>query len=251
MRNVTSAPSPLAPARLAVAGLEFEVQRSEGGRSIGITVERDGSLILKAPRDSEEGDLVAFAYEKRLWVYKKLAEKDLLLSRRPFREFVTGEGFAYLGRSYRLLVRDDAQATVKLERGRLVMRRDLAASERAAAAVVDWYRTRALQWLPRRLSPWAERMGVRPLAVDVRDLGYRWGSLGKSDRVNFHWATIQLPPSLIDYVIVHELAHVREPNHSPEFWHRVERAMPHFQRAKATLAQHGSDLWLGGEAEHG
>jgi predicted metal-dependent hydrolase len=249
MSTATSARSPSVPARLAVAGLEFEVQLSPGRRSIGLTVDRDGSLIVSAPEDCDETDLVAFAREKRLWVYKKLAEKDLLLSPRPVRGFVTGEGFAYLGRSHRLLLREDAPSPVKLERGRLVMRQDVATSERAAAAIVDWYRTRALRWLPRRVRPWAERMGVRPSAVDVRDLGYRWGSLGKSDRVNFHWATIQLSPSLIDYVIVHELAHVHEPNHTPEFWHRVERAMPHFQRAKATLARQGSDLWLGGDVK--
>jgi predicted metal-dependent hydrolase len=237
------------PTRLAVAGLEFEVQRSAGRRSIGITVDRDGSLIVSAPQDCDERDLAAFAYEKRLWVYKKLAEKDLLLSARPAREFVTGEGFTYLGRSHRLLVREGAPSPVKLERGRLVMRGDVAASERAGATIIDWYRTRALRWLPRRVKPWSERMGVRPSAVDVRDLGYRWGSLGKNDRINFHWATIQLSPPLIDYVIVHELAHVYEPNHTPEFWQRVERAMPQFQRAKETLARQGSDLWLGGAVE--
>ena len=91
-------------------------------------------------------------------------------------------------------------------------------------------------------------MGVEPAAIDVRDLGYRWGSLGKSDRLNFHWATIQLRPALVDYVIVHELAHIHEPNHTPRFWGRVERAMPNFQRAKEELARVGSGLWLGDRA---
>jgi predicted metal-dependent hydrolase len=216
---------------------------------MGITVDRDGSLIVTAPDGCDEADLAAFAREKRMWVYKKLAEKDLLLSARPTREFVTGEGFAYLGRSHRLVLRDSASSTVKLERGRLIMRRDVAESERASAAIVEWYRARAVRWLPRRVEPWAERMAVHPSAVDARGLGYRWGSLGRNDRVNFHWATMQLIPSLIDYVIVHELAHIHEPNHTPEFWHRVERAMPHFQRAKETLARQDSDLWLGGAVE--
>lgn len=245
MSSATRTPSSSVPARLAVAGLEFEVQLSAARRSIGITVDRDGSLIVSAPQDCDEEDLAAFAYEKRLWVYKKLAEKDLLLSTRPAREFVTGEGFAYLGRPHRLLVREGAPSPVKLERGRLVLRRDIATSGRAGAAIVDWYRTRALRWLPRRVEPWAERMGVWPSAVDVRDLGYRWGSLGKNDRVNFHWATIQLPPTLIDYVIVHELAHILEPKHGREFWTRVERVLPRFLGAKADLARLGSQLWLG------
>lgn len=238
-------PSPTLPSRLAVAGLDFEVQLSGARRSIGITVDRDGSLIVSAPHDCNEAELAAFAHEKRMWVYKKLAEKDLLLSHRPMKEFVSGEGFAYLGRSHRLLLAEHCTDPVKLDRGRLVMRRDIATSGLATQAMIDWYRTRARRWLTRRVGPWAQRMGVSPSTIDVRDLGYRWGSLGKRDRVNFHWATIQLPPTLVDYVIVHELAHVHESNHTPEFWLRVERALPTFRSEKLELARVGSRLWLG------
>jgi predicted metal-dependent hydrolase len=235
----------LAPPRLVVGGLDFEVQRSAVRRSIGITVDRDGSLIVNAPRDCDEVELGAFAHEKRMWVYKKLAQKDLLLSHRPTKEFVSGEGFRYLGRSHRLLVADRHAAPVKLERGRLVMRRNVAMSDEGAHAMIDWYRTRAIRWLPRRVEPWARRLAVAPGPLDVRDLGYRWGSLGKHNRVNFHWATIQLSPMLVDYVIVHELAHIEEPNHTKAFWGRVERTMPAFERAKHELARVGSGLWLG------
>jgi predicted metal-dependent hydrolase len=233
------------PPRLAVGELDFAVQRSGRRRSIGITVDRDGALILNAPHQCDEAALASFAHEKRMWVYQKLAEKDLLLSHRPTKELVSGEGFVYLGRSHRLLVADRQSAAVKLERGRLVMRRDVAASGQGARAIVDWYRARALRWLPRRVEPWARRMGVQPSAIDVRDLGYRWGSLGKDDRMNFHWSTMQLPPSLVDYVIVHELAHIEEPNHTKAFWGRVKRAMPAFERAKHELARVGGSLWLG------
>jgi hypothetical protein len=240
-----SAPSLTLPSRIAVAGLDFEVQSSSARRSIGITVDRDGSLILNAPHDCDEAELAAFAHEKRTWVYKKLAQKDLLLSQRPKKEFVSGEGFAYLGRSHRLLLADNRTSPVKLERGRLVMQRTLATRGLGAQAIIEWYRTRARQWLPRRVEPWAHRMGVTPEAIDVRDLGYRWGSLGKNGRINFHWATIQLAPTLIDYVIVHELAHVHEPNHSAEFWLYMERALPTFPAAKLDLARVGAGLWLG------
>jgi predicted metal-dependent hydrolase len=233
------------PSRLAVAGLDFEIRRSGARRSIGITVDRDGSLIVNAPNGCDEEELAAFAHEKRMWVYKKLAEKDLLLSHRPEKQFVTGEGFAYLGRSYRLLLTNQRTGEVKLVRGRLVMPRHLASSGAGSRTMIDWYRTRALTWLTRRIQPWARQMGTTPNGIDVRDLGYRWGSLGKNDHINFHWATIELSPSLIDYVIVHELAHVREPNHTPEFWRRVERAMPMFERVKKDLARSGARLWLG------
>jgi predicted metal-dependent hydrolase len=242
--------SPDPPSRLTVAGLDFEVQLSGARRSIGITVDRDGSLIVNAPTDCDEAELAAFAHEKRMWVYKKLVEKDLLLSNRPTKEFVSGEGFAYLGRSHRLLLVDRRDPVVKLERGRLVMPRDIATKGLGGQAMVAWYRSRAQRWLQRRVHPWAQRIGVAPGAIEVRDLGYRWGSLGKSDRVNFHWATIQLQPRLVDYVIVHELTHIHEPNHTPEFWLRLERALPTFQADKLELARVGSRLWLGDDERY-
>ena len=86
------------------------------------------------------------------------------------------------------------------------------------------------------------------MTVEVRDLGFRWGSARPTDgpqRINIHWATLQLPPSLIDYVLVHELAHLRELNHTPEFWSIVERLMPGYQNHKSTLAAIGKYIWLG------
>src|SRR5438477_6666103 len=91
---------------------------------------------------------------------------------------------------------------------------------------VRWYRERALAWLPPRVSRFAERMGVTAAAIDVRDLGHRWGSCGRGGVTYFHWATITLPPSIVDYVVVHELAHLTEPNHSNRFWQCVERVLP-------------------------
>ncbi|HET6192230.1 MAG TPA: YgjP-like metallopeptidase domain-containing protein [Trebonia sp.] len=108
-----------------------------------------------------------------------------------------------------------------------------------------WYRQRALAWLPRRIAPRAVRMAQYPGSLDVRDLGYRWGSLGKNDRLNIHWAAMQFPVSLLDYVIVHELAHIGEPRHTPGFWAAVERALPDYGQRKSHLTTTGATLWLG------
>ena len=86
---------------------------------------------------------------------------------------------------------------------------------------------------------------LKPGGLDVRDLGYRWGSLGKHDRLNIHWAAMQLPVSLVDYVIVHELAHIGQPRHGPAFWATVERALPAHDQRRARLATAGTALWLG------
>jgi hypothetical protein len=84
-------------------------------------------------------------------------------------------------------------------------------------------------------------MRVEPASVTVRDLGYRWGSCGKGGRLYFHWKTIMLPPPILEYVVVHELAHTHEANHSPAFWKRVERVLPDFAARKAWLAEQGAE----------
>lgn len=81
----------------------------------------------------------------------------------------------------------------------------------------------------------------------VLQLGYRWGSCSPSGTVNIHWATMQLPPTLIDYVLVHELAHLLRHDHSTEFWRLVERAMPDYEDCRERLRRLGPDLWLPAE----
>ena len=257
---------------LVVGDLVFEIAPPGDRKTIEIVVERDASLVLKAPRRVTVERAVRFVTAKRQWVYRKLAEKDALTGPPVVKRFVEGEGFAYLGRSYRLTLDDAdppgvpginpgsqagrgdplavrsnaASPAVRLDQGRFHLRRSEA--DRGAEAMRRWYIEVGGQWLRRRVRPWAARMGEESAAVEVRDLGYRWGSARPVDgppRINVHWATLQLPPSLIDYVLVHELAHLREANHTPEFWSVVDRLMPGYETQKSTLATIGKTIWLG------
>jgi predicted metal-dependent hydrolase len=170
-------------------------------------------------------------------VYSKLAEKETHRQPRSRKEFVTGEGFSYLGRSYRLLLVGAQDRPLKLEGGRFKLRRSDAGEGRAH--FVEWYAAHARPWLSDRVDRFAGKVGVTPTRIDVRDLGHRWGSCGAGGNLNFHWAVILLPPGVVEYVIVHELAHLREPRHSPEFWLLVERALPDLERRRGWLTQNG------------
>lgn len=224
---------------LTVDELTFEVRRSERRTTLEIIVDRNGELIVAAPNGISLAELEEFARANRYWVYKKLAEKEAL--RRPTRtkEYVSGEGFWYLGRSYRLLLVDEQDCPLKLTAGRFrLLKSEL---DRGREHFIQWYADHARPWLQRRIGEWEPRMGVKATDIDVRDLGYRWGSCGKKDTLYFHWATILLPPSIVEYVAVHELVHLIEPNHTPEFWLRLERAMPDYEQRKQWLAQHGGE----------
>jgi predicted metal-dependent hydrolase len=227
---------------LVIDNLAFNLRRSAKRKTIGITVDRDGSLILSAPVDCPLEVIEHTAREKQFWVYTKLAQKQLLFQPRPAKEFVTGEGFFYLGRSYRLLLVDPpapghSLVPLRLRHGRFLLRRD--EHHRALEHFIHWYKQHGRPWLQRRVTRWADRIGVSPCAIDLRDLGFRWGSCTLDGKINFHWRTILLPPRIIDYVIAHELAHLHDPHHSAEFWQRLERTMPDYAARKYWLAENG------------
>jgi hypothetical protein len=121
--------------------------------------------------------------------------------------------------------------------GRLVLRRD--GVDDAAGHLVRWYRKAGEQWLRKRIAPWAQRMDVRVTTLKVLLLGYRWGSCSRDGMVNILWATMQLSPGLIDYVLVHELSHVRHPDHGADFWRAVDRAMPGWEARRDLLRRAG------------
>jgi predicted metal-dependent hydrolase len=207
---------------LRVGDLSIHVQVSNQRRTVRLTVERDGSIIAVVPPWLDRLALIKAVKAKRRWLYGKLAERSAVGEGRPPRQFVSGEGFPYLGRNYRLLLVDEAAAPVRLLRGRLELRRDCI--ENAALHLVRWYRRTGQPWLQRRLEPWAGRMDVQVVDLRILPLGYRWGSCMPDGRVNIHWAAMQLLPDLVDYVLAHEVAHVLRPDHSREFWRLVERA---------------------------
>jgi predicted metal-dependent hydrolase len=225
---------------LLLDDLRFTVRRSARRRTIGVTVERDGSLLLTAPADCPTERIRAIAREKQFWVYRKLAQKRLLHRSAPAKEYVTGESFRYLGRSYRLqLVKEaEQESPLRLIHGRFRLRRDAAVC--GDAHFRAWYTEHGRAWLRDRVKRIAPQVDMEPLRVEVRDLGYRWGSCGAGRVVNFHWRVVLLPPRIIEYVIAHELVHLQIPNHGKEFWQRLERVMPDFPARKEWLAEEGA-----------
>ena len=228
---------------LQLDGMLVPVETGGNSRKARLTIERDGSLQLKAAPDVDQSELERFLASKRAWIYRKLADKEALAYEPVTKELASGEGFLYLGRSHQLRIVDTDDDRVRLQRGKLVLPRTLADS--GHKHIVDWYRTAGLVWLKPRTKDWATRLRVSPDAIEVADLGNKWGSALPSGRVRIHWATMQLRPALVEYVLAHELAHLREPHHGPAFWQLLGRAMPDFEERKGQLADVGKTVWTG------
>lgn len=226
---------------LELDGLPVDVEVTGPGRKARLTIEADGSLHLHAASDVGESELTDFLKSKRGWVYKKLAEKQAFDCHDVTKDLVDGEGFLYLGRHYRLKLTDAER--VRLDGGRLQLPAKLGGA--GARALVDWYSSRGIDWLRPRAARWAERLRVTPRSLSVADLGRKWGSASNKGDVRVHWAVFQLRPALIDYVVVHELNHLKVPHHGPDFWMHLGRAMPDYLERKAELARTGARLWMG------
>jgi predicted metal-dependent hydrolase len=225
---------------LAIEDLTFKLRRSDRRKTVGITIERDGELVVTAPASLALDEIERLVRSKGLWIYRKLAEREFVVGRGRQKEYVPGETFHYLGRSHRLRLVDSADGrALQLQHGWFELRRD--ERGRGDKHFFDWYVEHGEPWLARRVGLHAPRIGVEPGPVRIQDLGFRWGSCG-SAALNFHWRTLQLPPRIIDYVIVHELVHILEPRHDRAFWQRVERAMPDYVARKEWLAEHGHEF---------
>jgi predicted metal-dependent hydrolase len=220
--------------------LTFEHRESERRTTLEIIVDRDGSLVLATPPDVPQEQLEAFVEEHLVWVYTKLADKEGHAQPQARKEYVPGEGFFYLGRSYRLRLVDgvEPRAPLRLYRGWFELGHDVASQGRHH--FIDWYTAHLRPVLDRTVARFVERMDAAPAKVHVRDLGYRWGSTDRRGHLYFHWRVAMLPVHMIEYVVAHELTHLVEREHTDSFWRRLERLVPDYEARRRWLEREGA-----------
>lgn len=218
---------------LQIEGLDFEVRRSSRRKTLGLTVDRGGELVVHAPHETSKEQMERWVQTKLLWVHRKLLLKSEQAGLAHHIEFVSGESISYLGRNYRLKVVDYEKEPLHFDGQWFVLcKRD---RNEAVAHFRRWFIGAGTPWLERRIDAWVPKTGKPPSRVVVDDLGYRWGSCGKNDVLYFNWRLLQLPVRLVDYVLVHEMTHLLERNHTPKFWRAMERALPDWRDRKYRL----------------
>lgn len=218
---------------VVVGGLMFEVRRSPRRKTLGLTVDRGGELVVHAPHSVGDQELTLWTQSKLLWVHRKLALKEELGPKVREPEFVSGESFSYLGRQYRLTIVNEQEKPLRFDGHRFYLRSD--ARPAAADYFRGWYLAAGREWLVKRVGLLARKVGSSPTRIQMRDLRYRWGSCGKNGVTFFNWRLLQLPVRLADYVITHELAHLAEPHHGPDFWRALDRSLPDWRERKEEL----------------
>lgn len=258
MTSLTDVPRSIALSEgewLTVDDMALRVRVSPRRRRFALTVETDAQVTLRAPEGRPRADAENFVRAHRKWLLAKTEVRERTRPYSPAKRLVEGETFRYLGRTYRLTLSADMPlgGRVRLVAGRLVMAEDQARDAPCGrAALIDWYSRAGGSWAAGRLQPWAARMGVAEPGLDVRDLGDRWGtyrpaSNGSGDHgsMSLAWPLFQLPMHLVDYVIAHELAHVRIAGHGPDFWRLLASALPEWRERRAELDELGRRMWMG------
>jgi len=214
-------------------------------KTASICVERDGRLSVVVPESFSDEQVERLVESKRYWIHKSLAEWRGLNAARVRREYVNGEGFPYLGRSYRLRLVRGQDTPLLLKNGYFRLRADRNGNplDDPEETFKAFYREKGRDRIPGRVRQFEARLGLNVSTVRVMELRYRWASCSKHG-LNFHWKCMMAPPTVLDYIVAHELAHLIHPNHSKAFWSEVDKLLPDYRERQAWLRQHGARLSL-------
>jgi hypothetical protein len=228
-----------------VRDIEYVLLPGSERKTTDIVIERDGVITVRPPADYSPEMVDAVVESKRLWIYRNLAEWKDLNASAVAREWVNGETFLYLGRAYRLALVSNQESPLLLKEGRFCLSRELiekggvSAAEQAFEA---YFTDKGADRFKERVAYYAPKVGVQISAIKVKDMGFRWASCGKGGTLNFHWKCMMAPPKIIDYIVVHELCHLHQANHTDAFWNEVDKVMPDYRERKEWLRKYGASL---------
>ncbi|WP_213299571.1 M48 family metallopeptidase [Paraburkholderia sacchari] len=240
---------PLAPDGTRVRTLEmgartlhYRLKRS-ARKSIGFAIDASG-LTITAPRWVTIADIETAIAEKQRWIFAKLIEWQTRVEQRALPRVEWGDGaeLPYLGKPMRVklgasvLAFDEATRVLALP---LPLHAD---AQQIKDRVTGWLQGEAMRIFGERLAVYAARLGVTFRSYALSSAMTRWGSCSSEGRIRLNWRLIHFPLSVVDYVVAHELAHLREMNHSPRFWQTVESIFPEFKEARKQLKQHPPEM---------
>ena len=228
-----------------IRDIEYELLPGSSRKTTDIVIERNGQVTVRPPADYTPEQVDAVVESKRMWIYRNLAEWKDLNASGIAREWVNGETFLYLGRTYRLSLVSNQEYNLQLKDGRFCLRRAViehGGADAAKCAFETYFSEKGMQRMSERAAYYTPKVGVKIGGVKIKDMGYRWASCGKTGVLNFHWKCMMAPPKIIDYIVVHELCHLHYRNHTDDFWNEVDKVMPDYRERKEWLRKHGASL---------
>ena len=202
-------------------------------KTIALQIDENAKLIVRAPYRVSQKRIDQFILEKREWIkktQKKAAHRKQLMEENS--EFKDGKLVMFLGKEYRLILNDKIKA---IELTQDIMRFPLAHIEGGEEYLSKWYKKKAKEIIIPRVERYALALGFSYKRIGITSAKKRWGSCNSKGSINFTYRLVMTPPEIIDYVIVHELMHLREMNHSAKFWSHVAQIIPDYKKRRKWL----------------
>ena len=201
-------------------------------RTIAIIVTQDAQLIVRVPFGVKNKIINDFISGKSKWILRKQEEARIKCRNNKPKQFVNGENFLYLGKSYPFKI---------VESDRIVLTDSLEFPGRwlahAGIYLKEWYKSQLLKIIIERVCLYSEISGLKYKSVKVTNAKKRFGSCSHNGSLNFSWRLIMTPLNVIDYLVVHELVHLEEKNHSKKFWNKVKIIYPNYKRSEKWLKE--------------
>ena len=225
-------------------GFVAEISRTNRIKSATIKVE-EGSVSVVVPLELSQGRISKLLKDKSRWIKEKII---LHRNAQPVsdKQYVSGESFSYLGRNYRLKVNKGRYQPVVLSKGRFVVTVPNGADdvEMIRDALTSWYKSHAEIKFREKIKRYAKMIDVKYSSIGIKSYKSRWGSCSTDGHIKFNWKVIMASNQIVDYVVVHELCHLKYHDHSPKFWKSVESITPDYVSCKEWLKDNGLFLVL-------
>lgn len=208
-------------------------------KTLSLVIETDGTLTVRAPMRMRESDIRYFIEAKQEWIKRQQAKvlKDAVTPR----QYVDGECFLYLGKEIALRIVPDGKSALVMDG---VFKLTKPAWPQAQSVFETWYKKQARKVITERVQFYARKYGFKVEKIRISSARTRWGSYSSKGTLSFTWRLVMAPLEIIDYVVVHELCHSKELNHSRAFWAQVESILPDYKRRRKWLKENGAKLRL-------
>ena len=226
-------------------GFDFpvEVIRTNRKRSVSIQLKPEGVRIL-APKSISDKRIREIITQKTPWITRKQQEVALAPTIKP-KTYSDGESFSYLGQDYQLKITAGDTPSLQLQGSVLAATLPQPSTQTAVKSLVlSWYQEQAAQCLTEKTGQYAELIGVKPKSIRLKDYKSRWGSCSINGDISYSWRIILAPHPIVDYVVVHELCHMLEHNHSKRYWQHVARHLPDYKEHRKWLRINGTSAFM-------
>lgn len=204
-------------------------------KTLSLSVLKNGSVVVKAPISMSDSTISKFVEEKQNWIREKLMIVSDNISK--FDDVLHYRSFLIYGNKYKIVLADVKRIETSNNFEILVPKKY--ETEKILKNLKQWYKKRAKQVLGERLAYVEQKIRLKSSLFKIGDSKGRWGSCSSSGVICLNWRVVMLPPKIIDYVIVHELCHLVELNHSKNFWKLVGTFLPDFERLKKEIKDYG------------